>query len=78
MNLIDKKTLKFLAVGILNTIVGAGLMFLLYNCFGLTYWISSACNSIAGGILSYFLNKYFLFLFGIDNDILLFCLFFYN
>lgn len=59
--LLDKKLLKFLMVGILNTIVGCGLMFLLYDCFGVSYWISSACNYIVGGILSFFLNKFFTF-----------------
>jgi len=60
-NLIDKKLLKFLLVGIANTIVGCGIMFLLYNVAGFSYWISSAFNYVAGGILSYFLNKYFTF-----------------
>ena len=36
-------------------------MFVLYNCFGISYWFSSACNYLTGGILSYFLNKYFTF-----------------
>lgn len=61
MALIDKKLLKFLLVGVANTLVGAGLMFLLYNCFGVSYWISSVCNYVVGGILSFFLNKYFTF-----------------
>ena len=46
-HLLNKTFFKFLLVGIANTLVGAGLMFLLYN--------------FAGGILSYFLNKYFTF-----------------
>ena len=58
---IDDILLKFLLVGIANTIVGAGIMFLLYNIAGVSYWISSACNYIAGGVLSFFLNKYFTF-----------------
>lgn len=57
----DKILFKFLIVGILNTLVGAGIMFILYNVAKCSYWISSACNYIAGGILSYFLNKYFTF-----------------
>ena len=61
LKLIDTKFLKFLLVGIANTIVGCGIMFLLYNVAGVSYWISSACNYVAGGILSYFLNKYFTF-----------------
>lgn len=57
----DSSILRFLLVGVLNTLVGAGLMFLLYNLAGCSYWISSAANYVAGGILSYFLNKYFTF-----------------
>lgn len=60
-NFIDIKLWKFLLVGVLNTIVGAGVMFLLYNVFNVSYWISSACNYVVGGIVSYFLNKYFTF-----------------
>lgn len=59
--LIDIKLLKFLLVGVINTIVGAGIMFLLYNLCHCNYWVSSACNYIAGGICSFFLNKYFTF-----------------
>lgn len=61
MKLIDAKLIKFLAVGILNTIVGAGIMFLLYNCFKCSYWLASSCNYIFGGVLSFILNKYFTF-----------------
>ena len=61
MFLIDKKLLKFLIVGLINTIIGAGVMFLLYNLAHCGYWLASACNYIFGGICSYFLNKYFTF-----------------
>lgn len=61
MKIIDVKLLKFLFVGVLNTIFGAGIMFLLYNIFGCSYWISSVCNYVFGGILSFFLNKFFTF-----------------
>ncbi len=57
----DKVFLKFLLVGLINTCVGAGVMFLLYNFAHFSYWISSAANYIVGGIVSYFLNKYFTF-----------------
>ncbi|MDR0472885.1 MAG: GtrA family protein [Treponema sp.] len=57
----DKVLLKFLLVGLINTLVGAGLMFILYNVAGLNYWASSAANYIAGGVLSFFLNKYWTF-----------------
>lgn len=52
---------KFLLVGIINTLFGCSLMFLLYNWAGCSYWVSSAANYIVGGIISFFLNKYFTF-----------------
>lgn len=58
---IDIKTVKFLMVGVINTIVGTGTMFLLYNIFGCSYWVSSAGNYVVGSVVSYFLNKYFTF-----------------
>ena len=58
---VDKKLMKFLLVGLINTAVGAGVMFLLYNVGHFNYWISSTCNYIVGGIVSFFLNKYFTF-----------------
>lgn len=59
--LIDKTVPRFLLVGVVNTLVGCGLMFLLYNLAGWSYWSSSAANYVAGGVVSFFLNKYFTF-----------------
>lgn len=59
--IIDKVTLKFILVGIINTLVGNGIMFLLYNLFGVGYWLSSAANYIVGSVVSFILNKYFTF-----------------
>jgi putative flippase GtrA len=59
--IVDKVLLKFILVGIVNTVVGAGLMFVLYNIAGFGYWISSAANYVIGSVLSFFLNKYFTF-----------------
>ncbi len=52
---------KFLLIGVINTLIGSGAMFLLYNLAGCSYWFSSAMNYIIGGIVSFFLNKYFTF-----------------
>lgn len=60
-NKIDVTFVKFILVGIINTVVGTAVMFLAYNIFHLSYWISSAANYIVGSICSYFLNKYFTF-----------------
>jgi len=57
----DKKFFRFLIVGVINTITGAAIMFLLYNAVHLNYWFSSACNYVITSILSFFLNKYFTF-----------------
>ena len=59
--LIDVKLVKFLIVGVVNTAIGAGVMFVLYNLAHCSYWVSSACNYIVGGVVSFFLNKYFTF-----------------
>lgn len=61
MKIIDKTTLKFIIVGIINTLVGTGVMFFMYNIVHTSYWISSMANYIIGSIVSYFLNKYFTF-----------------
>lgn len=59
--LFDKTFWKFILVGCINTLFGTAIMFIFYNCFHLSYWISSASNYFFGSILSYFLNKYFTF-----------------
>lgn len=59
--LFDVKFFKFILVGIINTIFGTSIMFLLYNLAGFGYWGSSAISYILGSILSFFLNKNFTF-----------------
>lgn len=58
---LDIRFLKFMVVGVINTVVGTAVMFIMYNVFHQSYWISSASNYVVGSILSYFLNKYFTF-----------------
>lgn len=57
----DIKLLKFLLVGILNTIVGYLLTILFMNVINLGYWPSTALSYILASVMSYFLNKYFTF-----------------
>lgn len=59
--LFDSTVVRFVLVGAVNTLFGAGIMFIFYNCLHLSYWLSSASNYFFGSILSYFLNKYFTF-----------------
>ena len=61
MKMIDRTIPKFLLTGVINTLVGALVMFLLYNLAGCSYWLSSAANYLVGGTVSFFLNKYFTF-----------------
>ena len=60
-SVVDRKLLKFVAVGIVNTVVGTAIMFGLYNLAGCSYWVSSATNYTLTSILSFFLNKFFTF-----------------
>lgn len=57
----DIKFWKFILVGVLNTLVGTGLQFLLFNLLGWNEWVSSVTGYFLGSVLSYFLNKYFTF-----------------
>lgn len=57
----DVTFIKFVFVGVINTVVGTAVMFLAYNIFHCSYWISSVMNYVIGSICSYFLNKYFTF-----------------
>ena len=67
LSIADKKLLKFILVGIVNTLVGTAIMFGLYNLCGCSYWISSAANYVLASVLSYVLNKRFTF--GYKGDI---------
>ncbi len=54
----DKTLVKFLLVGLVNTLLSMVLMFLLES---LGYWLSTAIAYLAGAVLSFFLNRYFTF-----------------
>ena len=59
--LFDRTFWKFILVGVTNTLFGTGIMFVFYNVFHFSYWISSASNYFFGSILSYILNRLFTF-----------------
>lgn len=61
MQFFDIKFWKFIMVGLLNTLVGEGLKFLLFNLFKTGVWASSIIGMVVGSVISYFLNKYFTF-----------------
>ena len=45
-NMLDITFWKFVLVGIVNTLVGTGVMFAAYNLLHLSYWVSSASNYV--------------------------------
>lgn len=59
--LLSLEQVRFIIVGVMNTIIGMAAMLIAYNVFHLGYWISSAMDYIIGSIFSYFANKYFTF-----------------
>jgi len=61
VKLFDVTFWKFILVGVVNTLVGTGVMFVMYNVFHCSYWFSSASNYVVGSIVSYLLNKFFTF-----------------
>lgn len=61
---VDGTVIRFIIVGVINTLFGTTIMFVFYNVFHLSYWVSSASNYFFGSILSYFLNKSFTFKYG--------------
>ncbi|MBO0961192.1 GtrA family protein [Neobacillus sp. MM2021_6] len=52
---------RFIIVGIVNTIVGLSFMYLFLHALGLTYWMSTFLGNSVGAIVSYFLNRKFTF-----------------
>ena len=65
--LLDSSFIRFLIVGVINTLVGTAVMFSLYNLAGLHkwgqigYWLSTIGNYTVGSVVSFFLNKHFTF-----------------
>ena len=65
--IVDPTFIRFLMVGVINTLVGTAVMFGLYNLAGLHtwgkvgYWLSTAGNYTVGSVVSFFLNKHFTF-----------------
>jgi len=57
----DIKLLKFIGIGIVNTLVGTLLSFLFLNTFRWNYWFATSLSYILTSIMSYLLNKYFTF-----------------
>ncbi len=52
---------RFILVGMINTIVGLSVMYLLLHLGGLSYWVSTFIGNSVGAIVSFLLNRSFTF-----------------
>lgn len=59
--LFDVTTIKFVIVGIINTLFGYGIALICLNLLHLNFWVSTVANYFFGSVLSYFLNKHYTF-----------------
>jgi putative flippase GtrA len=57
----DKVFLKFLLVGVINTIVGSTIMFGMHNVMHMSYWLSSGFGYYISAAFGFLLNKRFTF-----------------
>jgi putative flippase GtrA len=53
--------IRFLLVGIVNTIVGLSTIFVMFYVFHFSYWIATLIGNVVGAFVSYVLNKSFTF-----------------
>ncbi|GIN40504.1 MULTISPECIES: GtrA family protein [Heyndrickxia] len=53
--------IRFLLVGMINTLIGLFIMFTLLNGFHQPYWLSTFIGNGTGACVSYFLNRVFTF-----------------
>lgn len=53
--------IRFLFVGVLNTLIGFSIMLFLLNLAGMSYWFSTFLGNSVGAAVSYMLNKSFTF-----------------
>lgn len=56
-SLFDMTLLKFFVVGVINTLLGMGIMMIMYNVFRCSYWVSTASNYIITSIIAFFVNR---------------------
>lgn len=52
---------RFILVGVINTCIGLGVIFILMNGFQLNYWVSTFTGNAAGAVVSFILNRNFTF-----------------
>ncbi|WP_235857662.1 GtrA family protein [Paenibacillus albiflavus] len=60
-SVLNRSFVRFLLVGVLNTIIGLSASFILFNLFEMNYWAATFGGNTIGAIVSYFLNRKFTF-----------------
>ncbi|WP_407869398.1 GtrA family protein [Paenibacillus sp. P36] len=61
LSLLSGSFLRFLLVGVFNTLVGLSASFAFFNVLHLNYWLSTFAGNTLGAIVSYTLNRTFTF-----------------
>lgn len=52
---------RFLIVGLINTVVGLTIMYVLYHLANQSYWLSTFIGNSVGALVSFILNRSFTF-----------------
>ena len=60
-SLLSSSLIRFLLVGVLNTLVGLSASFALFNLWDWNYWVSTFGGNTIGAVVSYVLNRSFTF-----------------
>lgn len=58
---LHREFIKFLITGVINTTITLGIIFLMYNFFGIHYVLSNAIGYALGFINSFLMNKFWTF-----------------
>ncbi|AZU63790.1 GtrA family protein [Neobacillus mesonae] len=58
---VNSDFIRFLLVGVVNTLTGLLIMLILLNSLGLSYWISTFTGNTIGACVSFLLNRTFTF-----------------
>lgn len=59
--MIDKTFIRFVIVGLANTLIGYTIIMILFHLIGLSYSLSYFLSYLVGIIISFFLNRHFVF-----------------
>ena len=59
--MLDQTFFRFIIVGAVNTLIGYGIIMILFHLVGLSYSLSYFMSYVVGVIVSFFLNRQFVF-----------------